>query len=214
MTLTLLIAGALVAFGDWVAVDRRLFRIEYLLKPLTMVLLILAAISADLGQAQPWIVAGLVFGLLGDVGLMLADEDKADTPFLAGLTSFLIGHICYLAGFIRVGVQTLPILAGLLIVGGIAGLMLPQVLRGAAADAGRGFAGIVAAYSAVLGAMAVLAVGTQHIATAVGGVLFLVSDTVIARGRFVAPITRGPLLVIVTYHLAQFLIVLGLIESL
>jgi uncharacterized membrane protein YhhN len=47
-------------------------------------------------------------------------------------------------------------------------------------------------------------------ATAVGGVSFLCSDTLIARDRFVARVPHGKVLIIVTYHLAQFLILIGL----
>ena len=63
----------------------------------------------------------------------------------------------------------------------------------------------------VSAAMTVLAAGTQHVLTAIGGLLFLVSDTTLARNRFVARVPHGDLLVHVTYHLAQFLIVLGLV---
>jgi uncharacterized membrane protein YhhN len=214
VTLALLIAAAVIALGDWAAVNERLFRLEYVLKPLTLVLLIAAASSADLGVAQPWVLAALVFGLLGDIGLMLSRGAEADAPFIGGLAAFLVGHICYIVGFLRVGVRSLDLLAGLLVALGVAGLALPAVLRGAARAAGRQFAAIVGAYSAVLAAMTVLAVGTGIVATAIGGVLFLASDTLIARERFVAPVRHGSLLVIVTYHLAQFLILVGLIDSL
>ena len=145
---------------------------------------------------------------------MLAGDGEPDLPFVAGLGAFLVGHVCYVVAFVRAGVHGLPLLAGVLVVGGIAGLSLPQVLRGAARAVGRSFAGVVAVYAGVLAVMAVFAAGTQLVATAIGGVAFLVSDTLIARERFVAPVPRGPLAVIVTYHLAQFLIVLGLVRSL
>ena len=213
MALTLYLVAAAVALLDWVAVERRLFRLEYVFKPLALGLLVLAAVAADLGPAHPWIVAGLAFGLLGDIGLMLSKEGEPDLPFLAGLGAFLAGHICYLVGFTRHGVRGVDLLAGLLIVLGVAGLMLPQVLLGANRVAGREFAVVVAAYAGVLSAMTVFAVGTTAIATAIGGVLFLVSDTLIARERFVRPVPQGRLLVIATYHAAQFLIVLGLVRS-
>ena len=213
MALTLYLVAALVALLDWVAVERPLFRLEYIFKPLPLGLLVVAAVAADLGPAHPWIVAGLAFGLLGDIGLMLSTEGEPDLPFLGGLGAFLAGHICYLVGFTRHGVRGVDLLAGLLIVAGVAGLMLPQVLRGAARAAGREFAVVVAAYAGVLSAMTIFAVGTTAIATAIGGVLFLVSDTLIARERFVRPVPHGPLLIIATYHAAQFLIVLGLVQS-
>jgi len=111
-------------------------------------------------------------------------------------------------------VHTLNVLAGVLIVGGAAALTLPQVLRGARRAAGQELMAVVAAYAVMLAGMAVLAVGTGSVATAIGGLLFLASDIAIAYERFVRKIARGPLVVIVTYHLAQLLIVIGLIDHL
>lgn len=213
MTATLLIVAAVVALGDWAAVYLRLFRIEYILKPLVLALLVAVAATADLGAAKPWVVAALVLGLLGDIGLMLSRDGRTDPPFVLGLGAFLIGHLCYIIAFARVGLNGLELVAGLLVVAGVAGLTLPQVLRGAARSAGRPFAYVVAGYAAVLSAMTVLAVGTGIVVTAIGGVLFLVSDTAIARERFVERLPYGSVVVIVTYHLAQFLILIGLIRS-
>jgi uncharacterized membrane protein YhhN len=212
VTVTLLAVAAAVAVGDWAAVQLRLFRIEYLLKPLTLALLVAAAAVADLGELKGWLVAALVCGLLGDIGLLLSREGRTDPPFLAGLGAFLLGHICYLGAFARHGLHGLDVLAGLLVVAGVAGLALPAVLRGAARSAGTTFAGIVGVYAAWLAAMTVLGVGTGVVATAIGAVLFLCSDTLLARERFVARLRYGPLLVIVTYHAAQFLILIGLVR--
>lgn len=214
MTLGLLLATAIVAAGDWAAVARRYFRVEYLLKPLTLILLLAAAASADLGVAKPWLLAALVFGLAGDIALMCSNHaaTEPDSAFLVGLGAFLLGHICYLIAFARHGVHGLYLLAGLLLVAGAAAMSLPQVLAGASGAGGQRLAVVVAGYAAVLAAMAVLAVGTGAIATALGGLLFLTSDTVLAHDRFVGRVPRGPLLVIVSYHVAQLLIVIGLLR--
>ncbi|MDQ2797246.1 MAG: lysoplasmalogenase [Actinomycetota bacterium] len=213
MSVLLFVLAGVVAVLDWMAVDQRLFRLEYLFKPATIALLIAATVTAHLGPSEPWVVAALALGLIGDVGLMLAGAGKPDVPFIAGLAAFLVGHLCYLVAFVRFGIQGVPLVAGLLVVAGIAGLSLPQVLRGAARAAGRRFAVVVGIYAGVLALMAIFAAGTQLVATAIGGLLFLTSDTLIARSRFVAPVPRGPLVIIVTYHLAQFLIVLGLVRA-
>jgi uncharacterized membrane protein YhhN len=209
-TVALLVIAGVLALGDWAAVHLRLFHLEYLLKPATMVVLAAAAVVGDLGDIKPWVVGALVLGLLGDVGLMLSDGGT-DPPFIAGLGSFLFGHICYVIAFALVGVDGLPTIAGLLVVGGIAGLTLPAVIRGAAQSAGAVFAGIVGGYAAMLAAMTVLGVGTGIVATAIGAVSFLCSDTLIARDRFVAHVPHGKVAIIVTYHLAQFLILIGLV---
>ncbi len=213
VTVALLVVAAVVALGDWAAVQLRLFRLEYVLKPLTLALLVATAAVADLGAPKPWVIAALALGLLGDVGLMLSSEGRTDPPFIAGLGAFLLGHLCYLVAFARSGLRGVDILAGLLVAAGVAALALPQVLRGAARSAGRPFAAIVAGYATVLAAMTTLAVGTALVATAVGGVLFLASDTLIARQRFVGRLPHGDLTVIVTYHVGQALILIGLIRS-
>lgn len=211
-TLALLVAAGVAAVVDWVAADRLLFRLEYVVKPLTLALLVAAAVTADLGEAKPWVVAALALGLLGDVAIMLAAPRGADRWFFTGLVAFLLGHVAYVIGFVTIGVHLLPLLAGLLVAAGVGGLILPEVLR-RTRDAGGGLAGAVAGYSLAVGAMAGFAAGTQLIATAIGGALFVVSDALLSRERFADPVRRSELLVAVTYHLAQFLIVVGVLIS-
>ena len=61
-----------------------------------------------------------------------------------------------------------------------------------------------------LSAVAVLGVGTAADRDRRRGILFLASDSLIAWERFVRRVPQGPLAVIVTYHLAQALILIGL----
>jgi uncharacterized membrane protein YhhN len=205
----LLILSAVVAIADWVTVARQWFRAECVLKPLTLALLIAAAARGDLGVAQPWVLAALALSLVGDVAL-LRDDDVA---FLVGLAAFLLGHVCYLVAFARTGVNPTGALVGAVVAVVVSAAVLPRVLRGAAATEGTAFAVVVGGYAAVLGTMTAFGVGTGILATAAGAVLFLASDTVLAWERFVGALPRGPLIVIVTYHLAQLLIVGGLIGA-
>lgn len=210
MTLFLVLAG-IAALGDWFAVGGGHDRAEYVAKPLTLVLLIAGAATADLGTAKAWVLAALVLGLLGDVALLFSHEDSpgdgTDVAFLIGLGSFLLGHVAYLIAFARHGLHPVQLLAGALVVLGAAVLVLPRVLRGA-----RELAVPVGAYAALLAAMTVLGFGTAAVVTAIGALLFLLSDLTLAWGRFVQPLRRGPVIVAVTYHLAQLLIVIGLIR--
>jgi uncharacterized membrane protein YhhN len=181
-------------------------------KPTTLVMLIVAACFADLGDAKPWVVAALAFGLVGDIALLFTEDGAADVPFLVGLGSFLLGHLAYLAAFTRHGLHGLHMIAGALVVAGAVALALPRVLGGARASGGPPLAAVVTGYAAVLGAMTVLGFGTAAILTALGALLFLGSDLVLAWSRFVQPLLRGPVIVVVTYHLAQLFIVVGLIR--
>jgi uncharacterized membrane protein YhhN len=212
VTITFLLLTVVAAVIDWLAVYFRWFRIEYVFKPLTMVFLVIAASAADLGPAQPWIVAGLVCGLAGDVALMLSDKGRTDPAFLAGLGAFLVGHVAYIIGFLQQGVRGVDLVAGLLVIAGLFALVMPAILRGASAQSGSSFAALVAAYGAVAGIMAVLAAGTGLVAVAIGGGLFAASDSLLGYQRFVRTVPYGDLVVIVTYHAAQFLFVVGLMR--
>jgi uncharacterized membrane protein YhhN len=212
VTVALLVVAAVLAIVDWVAVARSMQRVEYVAKPLTLLALIVAAASADLPDVKGWVVTALVLGLLGDVGLMLSSDADGppDLPFLLGLGSFLLGHVCYLVAFATYGLHGWQVLAGVLVVGGSAALVLPRVLAGARRVGGPSLMSVVAAYAVTLSAVAVLGLGTAAIVTAIGALLFLASDSLIAWERFVHRLPHGPLAVIVTYHLAQGLILLGL----
>lgn len=216
MTVLLFVLAAVVAVGDWLAVWQRRLRFEFVLKPATLALLVAAAATADLGRWASWTIAALVLGLLGDVALLFTSERRRPDPdiaFLLGLGAFLLGHVAYLVAFLLVHEHTVHLIAGVLVVVGVSGLALGPVLRGARREAGTGFAAVVGGYALVLAAMSALGIGTGCIPIAIGSALFLVSDTLLARDRFVARTAHGPLAVIVTYHLAQGLILLGLIRS-
>jgi uncharacterized membrane protein YhhN len=212
VTAALLILTALAAVADWIAVARDLHRAELALKPLTLVLLIAVVASANLGDAKPWVIAALVLGLIGDVALMFSAEQTADPAFIAGLSAFLLGHIAYMVAFLRHGVYGLQLAGGVLIVGGVSALVLPKLIPGVRAAGGTKLLGPVCGYIGALGLMTALAVGTGSAGTAAGGLFFLASDATLAWQRFVKQLHHGPVIVIVTYHLAQVLIVVGLMQ--
>jgi len=212
VTVALFVLTGLLAVVDWVAVVRGRHQIELIAKPLTLVSLIIAAGLSDLGPAKPWVLAALVFGLVGDIALMFAEHGAADALFMLGLGSFLLGHVAYLVAFTRHGLHVWQILAGALVAVGVAALVTPRVLRSARHTGGPALAAAVGGYGLALAAMTTLGFGTAAIATAIGALLFLFSDATLAWDRFVRPLLRGPVIVIVTYHLAQVLIVIGLIR--
>ncbi len=204
-----LVAGFAVL--DWYAVWRGARGIERLAKPLTMVALVAAALSmgaADTASGR-WLLAGLVLGLVGDVALLSDSEPR----FLVGLSAFLLGHLAYVAAFLPVGPQSLAAaLPGAVLVLVLVVLIGRPVLKAAAAQGGPGLGAAVAAYVLVIGAMVVTAWGTGRPLVAAGATVFMVSDAVLAHARFVRPWRWASLLVMVTYHLGQVLIVLGLLR--
>lgn len=67
------------------------------------------------------VMAGLVFGALGDVALALAEcyPDKEDGWFLAGLGLFLVGHLSYTAALFALELPMAVLFGVLSIIGGV-----------------------------------------------------------------------------------------------
>ena len=85
------------------------------------------------------------------------------------------------------------------------------ILPGARAAGGAPLTIAVAAYMLVIGAMAVSGWATGLLLVGLGVSLFVVSDTVLALGRFVEPRSWTRPVTMLTYHGAQALIVAGLL---
>jgi uncharacterized membrane protein YhhN len=213
VTALLYLCTVVVAIGDWLAVRGRYYHLEYLLKPTTLVLLICAAASSDLPGTKAWVLAALVLSLAGDVALMLSPDQpgRIDPLFLGGLAAFLLAHISYIGAFAAHGVHGGYIAVGAVIAALVATIALPRIVTAAHRIGNVPLASIVIGYALVLGAMVAFAVGTTAELTAVGGVLYLASDTVLGWGRLVRPVPSGPVTVAVTYHFAQLCLVLGLL---
>lgn len=204
----LLLALALAAaFGNWVAVQQGHKVLEYVCKPLTMVLLVGAALALDPndGAVRTWFVVALVLCLIGDVFLMLPQD-----LFVFGLASFLHGHIAYIVGMHVDGVEGGRFLIGIVLVMVVLAVLGTVILRGVRAGPEPRLAGPVVAYMFVISAMVASAIGVGHVSGVVGAGLFYVSDALIAWNRFLRETRHGRLAIIITYHLAQIGLVLSL----
>jgi uncharacterized membrane protein YhhN len=203
----LALALASAAF-DWMAVHQEQKALEYLCKPLTLVLLIgcALALTPDDGAVRAWFVAALVLCLLGDVFLMLPQD-----LFVFGLASFLLGHVAYIVGMHVDGVDGPRFMVGIVIVMALLVLIGTPILRGVRAGPEAAMAGPVVAYMFVISAMVASAIGVGHPSLVVGAALFYASDALIAWNRFIAETRHGRLAIIITYHLAQVGLVLSLV---
>lgn len=191
------------AAADWFAVATGNKRAEYFFKPAALGALIAFAAIDDAPAA---LIVALVFSLLGDIFLMLPRN-----LFVFGLGSFLVAHLAYFCAFQPLpGEWWIPLVALL----PIASLLVWRMKEGA----GPLFGPVVAYMGAIL-AMVVAATsefwepeatGSWALA-ATGGLLFMTSDALIGWNRFVKPLRWAPLAIIVTYHLAQMLLVASFI---
>jgi uncharacterized membrane protein YhhN len=185
------------ALADWVAVVRVSKPLEYVAKPAALAALVVYA-AAD-PNPQRWLVAALVLSLLGDVYLMLPVD-----LFVAGLSSFLLAHLAYVATFAA------PLGARLVAASAVAVLTSPvafRVLRNVHAPPVRLAVG---SYMLTIALMVGSAIASGSLVAASGAVLFLVSDSLIAWNRFVRPFAGAQAAIMVTYHLAQLALTLAL----
>lgn len=195
--------AAVFAVADWVAVARGSKGLEYVAKPAATLLLVgvaLALVPED-ETRRSWFVLALVLSLAGDVFLMLPRN-----LFVAGLASFLLGHVAYIAGF-GLG-EAWPWILGVTLVALAVGT---PILRALLARGEKELVGPVVAYMAVISVMVACAIGTGDAVAIAGAVLFMASDSLIAWNRFVRPLAWAPVTIMVTYHLAQALLVLSLL---
>lgn len=230
MPLLLTLLTLVVALADWIAVSRRAMdpesagarRAEYVAKPLTIVALAAAglAIAGAHHHASAYLVvamvAALVLSLVGDVFLMLPeDSPSAGRNFVFGLGAFLLAHVAYIAAFVRLhahgGYAISFVLTGLVLAGAMFATVGLPVRRGAAEE-DPALAVPVLAYVAVISLMVVAAWWTGDMRLIPGALLFAASDAMIGWTRFVRKDWELDVPIIVTYHLAQILLVLGLVR--
>lgn len=209
LTAAAAIAGALWMHADPSGPGRWL---HWLCKPLATALVILLAARVTTPLSPRYrhrILAGLAFALCGDVLLML----PADL-FVPGLAMFLLGHLCFIAAWLadsRFGVRPLGLIACWL-----AATALLATLWSGLAPALRI---PVVIYALTLASMAGQAVGRawHHAAArdalalparcaALGAVLFMASDSLIAIDRFHAALPLAPLWILGSYYPAIWLI--------
>jgi uncharacterized membrane protein YhhN len=220
---TILFALAfLAAILEWVAIFKGWRRLEYFAKPGVMIFL-LAWLLLNGAIAGPllWFGLGVLFSLLGDVLLLLSNE-RRDLPgksFLFGLGAFLLAHVAYVLGFntpappfsaVTFGVAFMVIVSAL--------PLIRRILLGLQQKGLRRLLLPVRAYATVISLMLFSAMMTLFrtdwqsspaYLVSLGALLFISSDVILAWNKFVTPVRRGRLLLMVTYHLGQIALVAG-----
>jgi uncharacterized membrane protein YhhN len=216
----LMVVAAVAAAVDWVAVGTSNKQLEYLAKPAVLAALMAAAAAIpagriDLVDRRWWFVAALGACLAGDVLLMLPGE-----LFVPGLAAFLAGHALFIGGFLQppspdggppFSFSPTGLITAAVLVVVVESVPAALIIRSLSGEGRRGLVVPVVVYMAAVVTMAVLACNVGNAVAAVGALLFLASDTVLAFDRFVVPVPRGHLVVHVTYHLGQALLVLSLL---
>jgi uncharacterized membrane protein YhhN len=188
-------------------------------KPLLMLLLIIyflqSTITANPGLRK-CIAGGLLFSWIGDLLLMF--ETNTEVFFLAGLCSFLLAHVFYIFFFHSVRVHEnirgrivllLPVIAYyttlmVILSPSLGDMKLPVRIYG-----------VVICFMLML-ALHMLYIKDKRagILMAIGALLFVMSDSVLAINKFYKPVKGAKVVIMLTYGIAQLMIVRGSIQYL
>jgi uncharacterized membrane protein YhhN len=163
------------------------------------------------------LLLALLFSWIGDVILLFADI--AEIYFILGLVSFLTAHIIYCVLFnnqVKIKIKTNKIIFGIgsviiaLYLIGMLSVLLPSL----------GDLKIpVIVYASVISIMLLFAFngflvwenpGNKYIF--VGAIVFVISDSILAVNKFYTPIEKSSFFIMLTYLVAQYLIVVGILK--
>jgi uncharacterized membrane protein YhhN len=190
---------------------------ERMTKPLLLVILIgyfLSGTKQVSSGLKKWVVAALLFSWIGDNLLMFVYADESF--FVCGLAAFLIAHIFY--GFffhtIRVYEKIREKLFLFLLV-----FAYYTILMSVLSPSLGSLKVPVRIYGVVICFVLMLAMHMLYLANKKAGVrmftgalLFVISDSVLALDKFHRPFMEAGIIIMITYGLAQLLIVQGAIR--
>ncbi len=218
MTVSCCLCVVVLLLGEYLGSHR----IRYTAKPLASLAFILVGVLAlrhdpIIGEFELAVLIGLVLGALGDVALM------SEHGFLAGLGSFLLGHVAYV---VAVGTQLpprmwigaagpyalIPLVVGLAALAylwpKLGKLRMPVIFYIAVV-----ITMVIAAIALYRGNPAAVIKGDllamqlhRRELFAIGAVLFFISDLAVARDKFVAPGFSNRVWGLPVYYGAQLLI--------
>jgi uncharacterized membrane protein YhhN len=210
-----LIIYFLVLLADILLIALDLDSYRFATKPLLMILLAVYVLYTDVKIPRTYrilLLLALFFSSLGDDLLLL------ENLFLPGLGSFLVAHLMYIFFFLKIRYSNPPvppckyhfvflnaavvIVFILFLVPYLGSLTIPVII-----------------YSTTISIMVQSVLHAFHFRRQpiawycmAGAVLFLISDSLIALGRFYHPLPGGDILVMLTYGLAQWGLIYGSTE--
>jgi uncharacterized membrane protein YhhN len=209
-----LIFFAIVAMADLAAVTFNITAVNAVAKPLLVPALAVYYLSATKQKSFLFLTA-LFFCWLGDVLLM----GQGEMYFMGGLAAFLTGHVLYVVCYRKLRTQGV-------------GLNGPQRIRYALPIvlAGTGLVTVlfphlgnlqipVMVYALVITLMSLQALfrygytsKPSFILVFCGAISFMISDSLLAINKFMQPLPLSGLAIMLTYLLAQYLIVEGVLK--
>ena len=192
-------AVAVLVWAEW-----RTSPVRFVAKPIASIGFIAAALDRGAFDSTYGriLFIGLILAAFGDVFLL----GSTRPAFLAGLVSFLLGHVVYVIAFMTLGIDPLWTLIAVLAVG----LLAATVVRWLHPNLSPDMVGPVLAYVAVISLMVIAASGVfAEGATGwilVGAIGFFLSDLAVARNQFVVESITNRVWGLPLYYASQLIL--------
>ncbi|AKA34030.1 lysoplasmalogenase [Flagellimonas lutaonensis] len=186
--------------------------VRFISKPaITISLLIFLFFQSELpARAKKFLGLGLLFSLSGDVLLMF--DESSPLFFIGGLLSFLLAHLMYLSVFLK---KSMFAKKSTLVYGNLLALYALAILYLILPNVGN-LLPYVIVYMLVLLLLVLVAFLRKPFTNSVsyrlflfGALSFMVSDSLLALNKFYLAFEMAAVAIMLTYALAQLLIVLG-----
>lgn len=191
--------------------------IDCYLKPVLIPLLIAGVYFSKKFPTQNILLSALLFSWIGDVILLFSDI--AEIYFILGLVSFLISHIIYCLLFNKQSKEKIKRNAVIL---GIGSIVISCYLTGMLYVLLPALGDLkipVIVYASVISVMLLFSYNglliwkkpaNQYVFF--GALFFVVSDSILAINKFHMPIQKSSFIIMLTYLVAQYLIVKGILK--
>lgn len=191
--------------------------IAWFLKPFLLPFLILAVYIHERFSTKNILLAALTLSWIGDIILMFAD--KGELYFIAGLLAFLLSHISYIILFskqLKINLQKSKIIYWI----GVTAIALYLIVMMLILLPSLGdLKAPVFVYALTISIMLLFALKgflnwqkPASIYILIGAIIFVASDSILAFDKFYAPLKCSSFLIMVTYLIAQYLIVTGILK--
>jgi uncharacterized membrane protein YhhN len=199
LAVTTACAVAVLVWAEW-----RTSPARFVAKPIASIGFIAAALDRGAFDSTYGriLFIGLILAAFGDVFLL----GSSRPTFLAGLVSFLLGHVVYVIAFMTLGIDPLWTLIAVPAVG----LAAATVVRWLRPNLSPDMVGPVLAYVAVISLMVIAASGVfADGATGwilVGAIGFFLSDLAVARNQFVIESITNRIWGLPLYYASQLIL--------
>ena len=189
--------------------------VHYFVKPAIVISLILLFVRTYKSIPKPTktlILSALVCSLIGDICLMFVAQ--SEHFFTLGLIAFLTAHVMYILVFLKHrNTKKFPFgFTGLLLIyaislfyllkGGLGDMLIPVII-----------------YILIILCMVTTAFwrrkNVNHLSfilVFLGALFFMLSDSILAINKFYKPLPISNIIIMITYALAQYFIVIGILK--